>query len=164
MSNAPAPRHLVTVWNPSYSDSAMDAHLAVLLRGPDTADGGDDGEESRYVWWAKLRSPNRQQPLPHISEILSIQEQIDAETETHLYLTDYRSLYVGQVEEITDDDPRDEYPEEAERMPGYYAGRDADLWFQLADLRLLVADDTVAVVEELQNLRNQRYHDRPVSL
>ena len=25
-------RHLVTVWNPSYADDAMDAHLRVLLR------------------------------------------------------------------------------------------------------------------------------------
>ena len=25
-------RHLVTVWNPSYANDAMDAHLRVLLR------------------------------------------------------------------------------------------------------------------------------------
>jgi hypothetical protein len=26
------PLHLLTIWNPSYADSAIDAHIAVLLR------------------------------------------------------------------------------------------------------------------------------------
>src|SRR5690606_39222983 len=58
------------------------------------------GFEDVYVWWAKLRSPNRQQPLPHGEDVLALQEQIDEGVETHLYLTDYRSLYVGRLDEI----------------------------------------------------------------
>jgi hypothetical protein len=33
----PPPRHLVAVWNPSYTDDAMDAHLRVLLRWAEEA-------------------------------------------------------------------------------------------------------------------------------
>jgi hypothetical protein len=40
----------------------------------------------------------------------------------------------------------------------------ADFWFRLLDLRLLVADDTVLTIEELKKLRNERYHGRPISL
>jgi hypothetical protein len=91
------PRHLLTVWNPSYADSIMDAHLEVLLGWAERHREGKAEPEERYVWWAKLRSPNRQQPLPHTSEILAIQEAIERGEETHLYLTDYRSLYVGHL-------------------------------------------------------------------
>lgn len=61
----PSPQHLVTVWNPSYADDAMDAHLRVLLHWAEHARARDGGGEEAYVWWAKVRSPNRQQPLPH---------------------------------------------------------------------------------------------------
>jgi hypothetical protein len=162
-----APRHLVTVWNPAYAATAMDAHLEVLLRAADRPAGptaADSEAEPPYVWWAKLRSENRQQPLPHTADVLALQAQIDRGEETHLYLTDYRSLYVGLLEEITADDLLAEHPGEVDQMPGYYVDRPVDFWFRLADVRLLVADDTVTVIEELRHLRNVRYGDRPVSL
>ncbi len=99
-------RHLVTVWNPSYADDALDAHLRVLLRSA----AGQGGEEEPYVWWAKVRSPNRQQPMPYADDILAIQDQIDEGVETHLYLTDYRSLCVTEVDEITADRIRSDSP------------------------------------------------------
>ena len=52
----------------------------------------------------------------------------------------------------------------SDHMPSYYRDQFADFWFQLWDIRRLVADDTPAVIEELKRLRNTRYHDRPVSL
>lgn len=162
----PAARHLLTVWNPSYAESAMDAHLEVLLSGAEGREHARaaEDEEPPYVWWAKLKSPNRQQPLPHGAEVLALQAQIGEGAETHLYLTDYRSLYVGLVDEITDEDVLSDTPGEAEHMPAYYRGRPADFWFRLLDIRRLVADDTVATIAELQKLRNVRYRDRPVSL
>ena len=94
----------------------------------------------------------------------ALDEQVRAGTETHLYLTDYRSLYVAWVGEITAEHLPKEQPEELDHMPSYYRDQFADFWFQLWDIRRLVADDTPAVIEELKRLRNTRYHDRPVSL
>jgi hypothetical protein len=37
-------------------------------------------------------------------------------------------------------------------------------WFKLGDIRRIVADDTLQVVEELKKLRNVNYNDRPVSI
>ena len=66
--------------------------------------------------------------------------------------------------EITAEHLPREQPEELDHMPSYYRDQFADFWFQLWDIRRLVADDTPAVIEELKRLRNTRYHDRPVSL
>ena len=92
------PHHLVTVWNPSYAQDAMD-------------------------------------------------EQVRAGTETHLYLTDYRSLYVAWVGEITAEHLPKEQPEELDHMPSYYRDQFADFWFQLWDIRRLVGDDPGGVGE-----------------
>ena len=164
----PEPRqhHLVAVWNPSIAPEAMDDHIAVLLAGLQRfAEGGSDTDPC--VWFGRVRSPNRQQPLPHFGQVLAL----DAETpvdehdarEAHLYLTDFRSLYVGQLGGITQDDMSVEEPES---VPEYYRRLrlDCDCWFQLFDIRRLVEDDTLAVVAELRKLRNIHYNDRPVSI
>jgi len=158
------PRHLLAVWNPSYADDPMDAHIRVLLHWVERRRRGEAGEEDVYVWWARIRSPNRRDDLPHLPDVLALQQQIDDGVETHLYLTDYRSLYVGLLDEITGDDVLREWPDEADHMPAYYRGQRVDVWFRLLDIRRIVADDTLAVIEELRKLRNVHYHDRPVSL
>ena len=158
------PRHLVTVWNPSYADDAMDAHLRVLLHWVRRYRESEAEADEVHVWWAKLRSPNRVEPLEHSSEVLAIQDQISAGIETHLYLTDYRSLYVAHLLEVTDDDVPAESLDERENMPDYYINKEVDFWFRLGDIRRLVANDTPAVIAQLARLRNLRYHDRPVSL
>ena len=158
-------RHLVTVWNPQYAPEAVDQHLSVLLDWARRRAEGTAQDDDVYVWWAKLASSNRQQPMPHREEVLALNAQVEAGTETHLYLTDYRSLYVAHLGEVRSDDVRKDAAERT-HVPAYYFGRDevADCWFLLWDIRRLVGDDTAAVGEELRHLRNHRYRDRPVSL
>jgi hypothetical protein len=172
-------RHLVTVWNPSYSADPMDSHLAVLLKSIEDYRNADLSESEVYVWWAKVRSRNRVQDLPHDRLIKEVADSIpDALREVHLYLTDYRSLYVGNISEMTPSDVRDR---DAAHVADYirrrarpetklakgevppYALR-ADWWFKLSDIRRIVLDDTVAVVSELSQLNNLQYHNKPVSL
>jgi hypothetical protein len=160
----PTQRHFVDVWNPSISD-AMTAHLGVLLEAAERARGTD---EAPYVWWGKVRSRNRRRKeLPHLAAILEIAAELDRderrERECRLYLTDYRSLYVGQVDAIEREDVRATDPE---HVPTYYAehGLECDFWYRLLDIRRLVADDTTVVIAKLKTLRNLGYDDRPVSL
>lgn len=159
-------RHLVDVWNPSYASNAMEAHLAILLAGAKRFDAGEIADDADiYVWWGKVRSANRQQPLGKLDKILAIGAELadDPDREGHLYLTDYRALYVGHIAEITRDDVR---RSDSSHVPDYYARHDldCDCWYRLLDLRRLVADDTLAVIAQLRQLRNTGYHDRPVSL
>lgn len=157
-------RHLLTLWNPSYASDAMDEHLRVLLDWAGRAQRGEAEADDVYVWWGRIRSPNRQGLLPHADEIAAIDAQIQDGIETHLYLTDYRSLYVAQMGEVTSAHLPQESAGELDHMPDYYRNQFADFWFRLWDIRRLVGDDTPAVIEELKRLRNTRYHDRPVSL
>ncbi|MCK5448844.1 MAG: hypothetical protein KAJ43_11915, partial [Gemmatimonadetes bacterium] len=158
------PRHLLSVWNPSYADDAMDRHLEVMLRWAAREAQGEVDDPEVYVWWAKLRSPNRDEPLAHKDDLLALQAQIDAGVETHLYLTDYRSLYAGHLVEVTDRDVPGDDPDELGHMPSYYQDREVDCWFRLADIRRLIAGDGPATNEELRSLLNVRYHHRPVSI
>ena len=157
------PRHLLALWSPSYSGDALDAHLDILLQWSAKHAAGHAEPDDVYVWWAKIRSKNREGRLPHHAEVLALDAQIQAQVETHLYLTDYRSLYVAEIGEITDDDVR-KMDGELEHMPGYYAGHAIDFWFRLFDLRRLVTGDIVEINAELKKLRNTGYHDRPPSL
>lgn len=169
MTSATGRRHLVGVWNPSYEADAMDAHVSLLLRRAREYRAGERDEDDVYVWWGKLRSPYRQEPLPHLDDILAMDDALggddDEEGETHLYLTDYRSLYVAHLGGIAREDMR-ESASERPYIPDYYfdLDRPADCWFQLWDIRRLVLDDTPAVIDELRHLRNLRYHDQRVSL
>src|ERR1051325_11437495 len=69
--NSSPPRHLVTVWNPSYAAAAMDAHLAILLEWTQRRERDEVPPDEVYVWWSKLRSTNRSGPLPHAAEVLA---------------------------------------------------------------------------------------------
>jgi len=142
----------------------MDEHLRVLLDWAGRARRGEADADDLYVWWGRIRSPNRKGALPHAEEIGAIDAQIQSGVETHLYLTDYRSLYVAHLGEVTPANLPGDEPGELDHMPDYYRNQFADFWFRLWDIRRLVGDDTPAVIEELKRLRNTRYHDRPVSL
>lgn len=157
------PSHLLTVWNPSYTNDALDAHLSILLHWDRERAAERASDDDVYVWWAKIRSKNRDGQLPHHSQVIALDEQVQGHTETHLYLTDYRSLYVADIGEITDDDVRTSEGELA-HMPDYYVGHAVDFWFRLFDIRRIVTGDTLEVINELKKLRNLGYHDRPVSL
>ncbi|MEO7712263.1 MAG: hypothetical protein ABIV10_05035 [Gemmatimonadaceae bacterium] len=155
-------RHLVTVWNPSIAANAMDDHLFVLRTWSDRHDDGKADDEALYVWWGKVKSPNRQQPMAHLADVRAAAEVARAGTEVQLYITDYRALYVAEVLDVASELG----PGEKQHVPVYYAQGDmrCDLWFKLGDIRRLVTDDTLQVVEELKKLSNVHYNDRPVSI
>jgi len=163
----PATRHLLSVWNPSYASDALDATLDLLHTTVAQHRTGDIPEEDVYVWWGKVRSSNRQQALPHLEAILALDTQLRGDDgpscEMHLYLTDYQSLYVAHVGEITSDDMLDDDPD---MVPDFYRTQNlnCDCWFRLWDIRRVVSSNILDVIEELKKLRNTRYHDRPVSI
>src|SRR5690348_10053509 len=69
MPNQSAEHHLVTVWNPSYAADAMEQHLGLLLHLAGEYDKKAIGDEQLYVWWGKVRSPNRQGPQANAEDI-----------------------------------------------------------------------------------------------
>jgi hypothetical protein len=142
MPNQRAEHHLVTVWNPAYAVDAMEQHLGLLLHLAGEFEKGAIGDEKLYVWWGKVRSPNRQGPQANAEDIRRIASELEAEErdEVQLYLTDYQSLYVGDVDLIQEQDPGDA---ESAHMPAYYRKErlSFDFWFRLRDVRRLVSRD-----------------------
>jgi hypothetical protein len=155
--------HLVTVWNPAYAD-AMEATLELLVSRARAARDKKLDDADVFAWWGKVKSSNRQQRMPHLADVLALDARLQADDagEVHLYITDYRSLFVGHVGEITADDVR---ADDDGGVPAFYSDdMQCDCWFRLLDVRRLITDDTVGVVEELKKLANTRYNDRPVSI
>ncbi len=163
MTGSARVRHLVTLWNPAYAVNAIDEHLRVLRTWSAKHDNGKAADDDLYVWWGKVKSPNRQQPMAHLPEVVAVAEQARDGHEVQLYLTDYRALYIGEILDVATGDLS---PAEQAHAPSYYAERAlrCDLWFKLGDIRRIVTDDTLQVVEELKLLRNLHYNDRPVSI
>jgi hypothetical protein len=75
----PTQRHLLGVWNPSYVSEATEATLQLMLAGARDYRAGLADEEDVYVWRGKVRSANRQQPLPHLADILAIDRELSGE-------------------------------------------------------------------------------------
>ena len=78
-------RHLLGVWNPSYAADAMDAHLRLLLANITAFRAGRIAEEDVCVFWGKVRSPHRLERLPHLDEILAMDETLHPEGERELH-------------------------------------------------------------------------------
>jgi len=160
--------HLLAVWNPRFAGDAMEAHLRVLYQAAREFRSNRCAEKDVYVWWGKVRSENRSTVLPHLDQILAIETEVnrdDEGPETHVYLTDYQSLYVAHLGRVTDRDPRANRDEKG-RIPSYYrkSRLECDFWFRLWDVRRLVFDDTPTVASELRKLGNVRHDGRPVSI
>jgi hypothetical protein len=143
----------------------MEEHLAPLLRDAAALREKRVRDEDVYVWWGLVHSRNRRTALPHMNSIRAIDEVLsgDDPPETHLYLTDYQSLFVADLAEIRFEALSSS---EAAHVPSYYASDrlECDCWFKLWDVRRLVADDLLATIEELKRLHSVAYFDRPVSL
>ena len=156
--------HLLSVWNPAYADDALNTHASLLRPLVREALAADDWDRA-FVWWGKVRSSRRLQPLEHLADILKLGVGLQSgdAPETHLYLTDYRSLYVAEVAAIAAENPDLGDPR---HTPAYYARNQlvCDCWFMLVDIRRLVADDLMGVIDQLKLLSNVRYHNQPVSL
>ena len=157
--------HLLAVWNPSYAKNAMEEHLAILLHHAAESRAKRADDEGVYVWWGRVHSRNRRTQLSHLADIRAIDTTLadDDAPETHLYLTDYQSLYVADLAEIH----FEELPTtEARHVPAYYAAEklSCDFWFKLWDIRRMVTDDMLATIEALKHLKSVAYHDQSVSL
>jgi hypothetical protein len=162
-------RHFVAAWNPRFRPDAVESHVDCFLAAAEEARRGAIDSDDVYVYWGKIRSPSRHETLPHLDQILGVDDECDYEAEpdreVHLYITDYHSLLVAHVGEVTDSDIR-ELEGERKRFPSYYLdpGVEVDCWFKLFDIRRLATDDQFAVIDELEKLRNTRHFDRPVSI
>jgi hypothetical protein len=73
--------HLLNLWNPSHATDALEAHLRVLLEHYRRLTAGLATSDDVYVWLGKVRSSQRQQPMPHLDAILDLGRAIAEATD-----------------------------------------------------------------------------------
>jgi len=136
-------KHLIVKWNPSesFEPDTIAVHAEILARFPTTRP---------HVWWGKISKTGG--VGIDLAEVASIQRQIKAGKETHLYLycpdKDKPTLHVALIEWI-----QAAPPGEADRTPRYYTkiAYRIPFWFKIRDIRELT-------IEPLQYLSTAAGH------
>ena len=99
--------HVVEVREPVDGAEAMQAHLRVLLNAVKNFRAGRCNEDDIYVWWGHPQGSTDQAGLAALGQLLQLpleSSRNDPGPETHLYLTDFSSLYVAHLGGITKGD------------------------------------------------------------
>lgn len=125
-----ADRHLLFVWNPLLSPTAVRDHVKVLRRP--CSDG------PRHVWWGRLYQGRRADTelLDKWSELATlVKTHRESGKELIVFVTDYTSLHVMRVDRVIL--PTEPGPPPG-RLPAYYEGKPrVPLWLRVRDIRVL---------------------------
>ena len=158
-------RHLLSAWNPVAGAAPMETHLRVLHDGARKYRMKAWTEDEVYVWWGQPRRRGRDVTVPDLAGLEIEPTRNDPGPETHLYLTDFASLYVGHLGGVQTADPHLDRREV--RVPSHYRRQrlDCAIWFKLWDVRRLIENDPRGVAFELHRLRaiGDGEGERPVS-
>ena len=102
-------------------------------------------DKNGSAFWGKIIGKERKATV----EIADFQAVYEANTEnklsTHLYITDFKNIWVGKVSSVGDVLPKD-----AHTLP-FYEGKNVEAWFELSDFMLLEhnAEATASKLSEL---------------
>lgn len=97
------------------------------------------------AFWGKIIGQERS-AMVQIDDFNTVLEQNRADhLSTHLYITDFKNIWVGKVQSITSD-----LPKNAKTLP-FYHGKNVEVWFELSDFMLLEhdPDETASKLSEL---------------
>jgi hypothetical protein len=84
-----------------------------------------------FMYWGKIQISEYSEPLVVSNFKQVVDENVDLQMDTHLYITDYQHLWVGKVEkvlhEITD----------FENTLSFYQSKRVEIWFKIVDFDLI---------------------------
>lgn len=112
--------NLLTLYNPYYQKDVIEQHLELL-------------KEEGNVAFGKVRSKHRDYDHPHQQILDTIYASVSKNTPMQLFLTDYSSMYVANVIEVSENT--------GVKKPSYYDTFEVENWFIFDDLRLIVYKD-----------------------
>lgn len=157
--------HLLEVWDPIEGSEHLQAHSLVLLDAVRRFRSGRCTEDDVYVWWGHDcgggAAPDRDQ-LEAVLRVPVEPSRDDPGPETLLYLTDFSSLYVAHVGEITREDVTSRRSASVPRIYRRNKMR-CEVWYRLWDMRRIVDQDTQGVARQLRELKIAN-SERPLAL
>lgn len=143
-------RHLLFVWNPLLSPTAIREHVTVL-RAPCP-------DAPRHVWWGRLYQGRRTDAelREKWADLTRLVEGHEADRrELIVFVTDYRSLHVMRVDKVIL--PGEPGPPPG-RIPSYYECKArVPLWLRVRDIRVLSYRQTSTLEYLYQHLREGDY-------
>ncbi|MCV6607454.1 MAG: ATP-binding protein, partial [Campylobacterales bacterium] len=104
---------LLVIYNPYYQKDVIDQHLRILRSSQEP--------DSAKVAFGKILSKLRDKKHPFDNELQEIFSAVSSTEPIQLFITDFSSLYVGKVVEITQEDCFDIAPE-------YYQEHEIEYW------------------------------------
>ncbi|MGE4457566.1 MAG: HP0729 family protein [Arcobacteraceae bacterium] len=115
--------NLLVLYNPYYQNDVIEQHLKVLI-------------ENEKVAFGKIRSKLKNVEHGFEDALQNIYTQTSATNPMQLFLTDYASMFVAKVIEITNEDM-------SHIAPPYYKekGLEVEQWFVIGDIKELVRND-----------------------
>ncbi len=113
--------NLLILYNPYYNQEMVEDHVRIL--------GSFDEQTQARVGFGKIRSKIRNYEHSKEERIDTLYDDISPQKPLQLFLTDFSSMYVCYVEQVTDQLP------EGVQAPVYYEQLDVEKWFVVSDIR-----------------------------
>lgn len=90
-------------------------------------------KEKPYAYWGKIINANRESKVD-FEKLEQIQKHnSDLGVSTHLYITDFKNLWVGKVDSVHSDiDENDDF-----QTLEFYKGKKVEVWFKISDFTLI---------------------------
>ncbi len=137
--------NLVILYNPYYQNDVIEQHVQVLIN-------------KEHVAFGKIRSKIKAVEHEFTDELNAIYKNTNSESYLQLFLTEYSSLFVAKVTQISTNDMSD-------IAPAYYADKELEVeqWYIIEDIRELVRNDFELVRDNYlsnfttPNFRNHTY-------
>jgi hypothetical protein len=126
---------LLVLYNPYYNQEMVEDHVRIL--------GCFDEQTQAKVGFGKIRSKIRNYEHSKEEKIDALYEEISPQKPLQLFLTDFSSMYVCYVEQVTDQLP------EGVKAPVYYEQLDVEKWFVVSDIREIAHNDFAYVRDQV---------------
>lgn len=119
-------KNLMILYNPYYNIEVIEDHIRILNKSTDVAQA--------KVAFGKVRSRRRDYEHPFGDQIDELCDSITSNEPLQLFLTDFSSMYVCYIENVTKE-------LDGIEAPKYYDDLEVDRWFIVSDIRELARND-----------------------
>ena len=106
-----------------------------------------------FMYWGKIQISEYSEPLVVSNFKQVMDENVDLQMDTHVYITDYQHLWVGKVEEVLHE------MTDFDNTLSFYHGKRVEIWFKIVDFDLIShsAVETLSLLNSL-HVDNEYYN------
>ena len=119
-------KNLLVLYNPYYNQEVIEDHIRILNQNGNT--------EEAKVAFGKVHSKRRDYEHPFGDMVDTLCDAASPENPIQLFLTDFSSMYVCYIENVTKE-------LDGIKAPAYYDSLDVDRWFIVSDIREIARND-----------------------